>query len=51
MNKRKLYEKPQVRAIKLVPEEAVLAPCKAVGGAGGKSNKCGQPACKNTTGS
>lgn len=43
MAKKKLYQKPEVKQIKLVPEEAVLTACKiAADGAtnGSGANKC-----------
>jgi hypothetical protein len=36
---RKIYQKPQVKQIKLMIEEAVLAVCKTVGG-NGPNNGC-----------
>lgn len=36
---KKIYSKPQLKQVKLLPEEAVLSNCKAVAGSGG-AKKC-----------
>ena len=44
MVKRKSYQKPQIKQVNLVPEEAVLVGCKSPADPGGKlagSNNCG----------
>jgi hypothetical protein len=41
MAKRKLYRKPQLNKVKLVPEEAVLTACKVIQNeAGASGSKC-----------
>lgn len=42
MAKKKLYRKPEIKQVKLVPEEAVLSGCKVYkGGANGSgTNRC-----------
>jgi len=42
---RKPYEKPQLRAIALRPEEAVLGFCKTSGFSGPASGSCAVPLC------
>lgn len=53
MSKKKLYRKPEITQVKLVPEETMLSGCKQVGGAGGKSERCPPVAvsCKTDNGS
>lgn len=51
MTQRKLYYKPKIRQVKLVPEEAVLTVCKRAtdpGAIGKGANACGgaTPLCK-----
>lgn len=42
------YQKPQIKEVKLVPEEAVLLNCKAVTGANRAAPKCRSvSACTN----
>lgn len=40
MNKKKEYEKPEIRKVRLAPEEAVLAACKELGTIRTQGNKC-----------
>lgn len=45
MVKKKTYRKPQINQVKLVPEEAVLLGCKAIGtGANKNGTGCANPA-------
>lgn len=49
MEKRKKYEKPQIKKVALTPEEAVLSFCKSVG-ANKVANRCqSAAACTNRT--
>jgi hypothetical protein len=52
---KKQYEKPSVKKVKLVMDEAVLQHCKTYNGdragRGGGNRYCGHPGCKNTIGS
>ena len=45
MVKRKTYRKPQINQVKLVPEEAILAGCKAIGTGSSASRLAGD--CPN----
>lgn len=51
MAKKKVYQKPQIKQVNLVPEEAVLAGCKVAtdpGAIGKGGNICGgaSPVCQ-----
>lgn len=46
MAKKKLYQKPCINLIKLVPEEAVLGACKT---GGGPQDACWDHSAKGTT--
>ncbi len=47
--KKKRYQKPEVKQVKLVPEEAVLNACKLDQGLVGQSNRtCDHGACKKS---
>lgn len=39
-NTKKKYEKPEIRKVRLAPEEAVLAACKELGINRTQGNKC-----------
>lgn len=39
-NKKRLYQKPQLQEVKLVPEEAVLVACKTARGRGTTRRSC-----------
>ncbi|MBI5893814.1 MAG: hypothetical protein HZB79_09250 [Deltaproteobacteria bacterium] len=40
-NKKKVYQKPEIQEVKLVPEEAVLTACKTTSSAkSGRSTNC-----------
>lgn len=39
-NKKKLYQKPEIQEVKLVPEEAVLTACKTTSGRGTTTRSC-----------
>jgi len=45
--KLKTYKKPQLRQIKLVPEEAVLGVCKGISISGPTQSQCIIPQCFN----
>jgi hypothetical protein len=48
MKKRKKYQKPEIKVVKLTPEDAVLANCKADGGANMVAGRCSRiAACTN----
>ncbi|MBW2646539.1 MAG: hypothetical protein JRE23_10225 [Deltaproteobacteria bacterium] len=49
LKEKKEYRKPEIRKVRLAPEEAVLAACKAAGTARRQGNKCDnlQGACIN----
>jgi len=44
---KKLYTKPSIKKVKLVPEEAVLGVCKSDTGAGPNQSTCIIPQCFN----
>lgn len=48
---KRAYQKPEIRKVRLTPEEAVLAACKVAGAARRIGNKCdnGQGGCVNST--
>lgn len=47
MTKKQAYRKPEIKKVKLAPQEAVLSFCKNVG-ANFRSGRCqGDPACTN----
>ena len=49
---KKTYTKPAVKKVKLVVDEAVLAGCKILPAAPGKTTRtCSNNACKNTAAS
>lgn len=43
MVKKKTYRKPQIKQVKLVPEEAVLTNCKTTGTGQNRNNDCSNP--------
>lgn len=49
MDKKRSYQKPEIKEIKLVPEEAVLAGCKITFTGAGGGTKCieGAGGCVN----
>ena len=50
MNKKKNYQKPEIKKVALTPEEAVLAFCKAASGTNRSTGKCESDAkCTNRT--
>ena len=40
MNKKKNYQRPEIKKVALTPEEAVLTFCKAAGGTNRSVGKC-----------
>jgi len=46
-NIKKSYSKPQIKKVKLIPEEAVLGTCKNDLGAGPNQSQCLIPQCFN----
>ena len=44
-NKKKLYQKPEIQEVKLVPEEAVLTACKTATGRGTSALSCTRRNC------
>ena len=49
MLEKKKYQKPQIKEVRLTPEEAVLAQCKAPTGSAQASQpaRCKTPTCAN----
>lgn len=46
---KKKYEKPQIREVKIIPEDATLSGCKKGAGAPGSGNKnCDHSGCKTS---
>lgn len=43
---KKKYQKPEVKKVRLAPEEAVLTACKVTMDAAGGSNKCRENLCQ-----
>lgn len=48
MTKKKLYQKPEIKQVDLVPEEAVLTACKMLGSTG--ANQLGPADCYRNPG-
>ena len=47
MHKKKSYKRPEIKAVNLVPEEAVLTGCKITMNASGGGTKCQEAGCVN----
>ena len=44
---RRSYQKPRIKEVKLVPQEAVLATCKVNSGDAGPTSTCRNTGCRN----
>ena len=44
---KKTYQKPRIKQVGLLPEEAVLETCKVNSGDAGPATTCGPGQCKN----
>lgn len=50
MDKKKSYERPQIKKVELTPDEAVLSFCKADTGANRRAGRCtAEATCLNKT--
>jgi hypothetical protein len=50
MAEKKLYQKPKIKEVRMVPQEAFLSNCKAAGGGASKAGRCrSKPGCGNKT--